>query len=386
MTVTIQSSDEIRFEQTLYKVHSNNKIGSWSAKVILHEDGLATLVVASQKVLGGKITETPTKYQEGKNLGRSNETTPLMQATFEAQSKIKKKLDSGYVVELPKEGDVATNAAGRAMPMLAKVFESVDKINFPVYVQCKLDGNRMLACCEDGKVIVYSRKGNEIQSCPHVVENLQRLYDNGHWDGRTLDGEIYTHGVPLQTINSWVKKHVPDSFKLIYHIYDVVMPGGYGERLNYLENLLVNNQSDAVCLLKTQVCENEQQLEQMHETAVAECFEGTIIRLPDEEYPTGGKRANQLLKKKDYQDAEFEILGLSEGKPTRNGKKVGIYQCKAENGSVFTVTAPGNEDERHMHAIRGRENIGKKLTVKFFCFTLEGKPSQPTAVAIRDEL
>ena len=80
---------DVRFEQTLYKVHSGGKVGSWHIKVTLNPDDTASTLVTSRKVLGGKGVETPTDYTEGKNIGRSNETTPIMQAVFEAQSKVK---------------------------------------------------------------------------------------------------------------------------------------------------------------------------------------------------------------------------------------------------------------------------------------------------------
>lgn len=382
----IKSTDDTRFQQTLYKVHSTGKVGTWEVLVILHEDLTATTLVRTAKTVGGKVTETPTHYTKGKNLGRSNETTPLMQATFEAQAKVKKKLDSGYVEEEPKPGDTATNAAGRTMPMLAKVFESVKSIKFPVYVQVKLDGNRMMAVVEDGRVVLYSRKGNEITSCPHVAEALKDAFDSGRWDGRTLDGEIYLHGLPLQKINSLVKKQQPESAGLIYHVYDVVMPGDFADRLEYLHSMFDGITAGPVQHLKTTLCHNMQELEVAHETAVAEAFEGTIVRQTGVEYSEGGKRCSQLLKKKDYQDAEFEVIGLSEGKPTRNGNKVGIFHCKTTDGKVFTVTAPGDEKQRHEHALYGEKRLGEKLTVKFFCYTLAGVPSQPTAVAFRDEI
>lgn len=386
MTTTIVSNDETRFSETLYKVHSNGKIGSWSANVVLHDDETATLTVTTEKVLGGKKVDTPTHYTEGKNIGKSNETTPLMQATFEAQSKIKKKLDSGYVNEMPKPGETATNASGRVMPMLAKKLSEIKELEFPLYSQCKLDGNRGLAVY-DGRPVLYSRKGQEITSCPHIIAELQKMYDAGHWDGRTLDGEIYKHGVPLQTINSWVKKEQPESLGLTYFVYDSCdTPGGYEERKAYLDKMFSNWSGECVTPLGSVLCTNMADVDNLHAQYVEKSYEGSILRTKGVDYPTGGPRCSQLIKKKDYQDEEFEIVGLSEGKATRNGFKVGIYHCKTAEGKVFTVTAPGNEKEKHEHAERGKANIGRLLTCKYFCYTVDGKPSQPTAVALRNEI
>ena len=41
-------------------------------------------------------------------------------------------------------------------------------------------------------------------------------------------------------------------------------------------------------------------------------FEGVVIRNPSKLYGFG-KRTNDMIKIKEYQDAEFEITGISEG-------------------------------------------------------------------------
>ena len=47
------------------------------------------------------------------------QTSPLQQAILEAESKVKLKLDKGYVDEIPKAGSVATNTLGFIQPMTA---------------------------------------------------------------------------------------------------------------------------------------------------------------------------------------------------------------------------------------------------------------------------
>ena len=47
---------------------------------------------------GGKMQRNYSEVLEGKNIGRSNQTTPAQQAMIEARSKINKKIMEGYEV------------------------------------------------------------------------------------------------------------------------------------------------------------------------------------------------------------------------------------------------------------------------------------------------
>lgn len=135
---------QTHFHQTLYKAHTSGAVGSWSVTVT-GDDDFATMLVASKKKLDGKAVETPTQYTEGKNAGRANATTPLEQAISEAKSKVKLKLDKGYVEDIPEAGSVATNTLGFIHPMTAHPAEKVKDVTFPLGVQPKLDGHRCLA-------------------------------------------------------------------------------------------------------------------------------------------------------------------------------------------------------------------------------------------------
>ncbi|KXJ58418.1 MAG: hypothetical protein AXW14_16670 [Alteromonas sp. Nap_26] len=372
------------YEQLLYKAHSNGKIGTW--RVLVEDEGhCAIMTVAAAKVIGGKEVITETEYAAGKNIGRANETSYLEQAVSEARSKVAKKIDNGYTETKPEEGTVATNGLGLIKPMLAQPIEKVKQWDYPVMVQPKLDGHRMLATVVDGKAILYSRQG-KLLDVEHIREKLQTLFDRGFWDGKTLDGEVYAHGETLQTISSLVKKPKPESTKLVYHIYDMVSDMTYPDR--HLEVTTLVETLDELCVVVVDSVEvdNKEELDSLHAEAIGHGYEGTIVRQSD--FPYGvGKRCKSLMKKKDFQDAEFEIVGLTKGKPNRRqGTEVGIYRCKTDKGVEFSVTAPGDADEKHEHALSGEEHIGKYLTVQFFNLTADGCPFHPVALRIREDV
>ena len=337
------------------------------------------------KVIGGKAVETPTKYTVGKNIGRANETTPLEQAELEANSKVAKKLDGGYLADMPEEGDTAKNGLGFIKPMLAQPIDKVKQWDYPVYVQPKFDGHRMLATIQDHKVVLYSRQG-KVLDVEHIRATLQTAYDADIWTGRVLDGEVYAHGETLQTISSWVKKPKPESLRLVYNLYDVDWAYPYGDRVKLLNQLLDNIETTHLDGTETRLVYSEEELNDLHAKYIGLGYEGTIVRQGNAGYEQG-KRSKSLMKKKDFQDAEFKIIDSLRGKRNeRNNTEVGIYKCVTDAGVEFSVTAPGNAQEKHTHAINGGQNIGLYLTVKYFNLTPDGCPFHPVALRIREDV
>lgn len=367
-----------RFTQELYINHSSGQTGSWKIEVLENTDGTARIITTACKVLGGKPVVTTEIVREGKNIGRANETTPLEQALSEAKSKAQKKMDKGYTHNIPEEGQKAVNSLGLTKPMLAQEFKAVTE--WPVYVQPKLDGNRCKAKLQDGRVIMWSRGGKEI-NLPHIAKALEDIL----MQGITLDGELYLHGQPLQTITSWIKKLQPESEKIEYHVYDTVSPRCYSERAKALSELLPKH--GPVLPVETYEVHDQEFLQKLHDSFIAAGYEGTMVRTLGVGYEDG-KRSKSLQKMKDFQDAEFEILDVIQGTPrqTATGQlEVPIYVCKC-GPHTFNATAPGDMFEKHSAWLNRDNAIGKMLTVKFFSFTPDGIPFLPVALRIREDL
>jgi hypothetical protein len=108
-------------------------------------------------------------------------------------------------------------------------------------------------------------------------------------------------------------------------------------------------------------------------------YEGQMLRL-DAQYEN--KRSKSLLKHKSFQDGEFEILGVLEGKGNLTGK-VGKLMFEI-NGKPFESAVNGDWEyiERLWNSKEGL--IGKMATVKYFELTEDGLPRFPKVIAIRD--
>jgi DNA ligase-1 len=379
------------YTKQLFKVHSTGKVGDWVITVTDNGDGTATLTRESTKVLGGTAVKTITNITAGKHIGKANETTPRYQAQLEALSKVAKQLDKGYVESMPQDGDKVTNSMGLVQPMLAHPIDKVKDWTFPVIAQPKLDGHRMLACVDQqGRVVMYSRQGKPI-NLPHIASSLLEAYEIGAWQGETLDGELYIHGETLQTVSSLVKKLQPRSEEVLYHIYDTVtINQSYAERvgsvLDDLFGMMDDGRPMALRRVYSERINHQGRLDEMHGENLAAGYEGTMIRWGDTGYENG-KRSKSLLKLKDFQDAEFEIIGFGWGKPyVRPDReyRVPIFKCATKGGESFDVTAHGTMEEKDALANKVESYVGKMLTVKYFNFTPAGVPFLPVSLRFHE--
>lgn len=351
---------------TLYGL---NKDGSYKVWCIYTEDNK---IIISHGKEGGK-QQTKVDTVEGKNIGRSNETTPSEQAEFEAKSRINKQIDKGYRENKEDLGDIPL------LPMLAHDYlKQGHRITYPCFGSPKLDGVRCLAIRKMSGVDLLSR-GGKSYCVPHIQKQLERVMKVGD----ILDGEIYTHGLYLEEIVSAVKKHNDNTPSLTYVIFDVVNEESYEHRLISMQALRRYTLSciEAPHIDVIDFCElqDEGHMKQMHDVYVQDGYEGIMLRNFNGKYESG-KRNADLQKYKQFMDEEFEITGVIED---RNGNAV--FECFDTTANAkFTVTY-GDFDQRKHQVSNPEEYIGKMLTVKYQSrYKDSNLPQFPCGTAIRD--
>jgi DNA ligase-1 len=321
------------------------------------------------------------KTVAGKNLGKSNETTPEEQAQREAAAQHKKKLDKKYST---------TKTAAKEtvfLPMLAQDYLKQKKpLTYPVDVQAKLEGVRCLGFWgEDGELHLMSRGGK-----PFDVQHIKEQMEEALPLGLVADGELYVHGMLQQDINRLWKKHregPEGSIQLQFRVYDCFLKTNpemlWKDRHELLHEMLekpFKGQSH-LFVEETWVAEDEKELFSAMKHFEDEGFEGVIIRKLDGPYQLG-HRSRDLLKLKSFQDAEFEIVGHEEGKG--NDKGTVIWECVTPGGITFTVRPMGSREDRAAYFQFAERHYGRLLTVKFQGYTKAGKPQFGVGVAFRE--
>jgi DNA ligase-1 len=311
---------------------------------------------------------------EGKNIGKTNETLPEGQARFELKSLVNKQRDKNYREEGEELG------TDLVLPMLAhKFLERGKNIVYPVVTQPKLDGVRCLYETERG---FWSRKGKP---------NIEKVTCHLGFGTKTfiVDGELILHPEfgGFQDTASAVKKFDPEaSPHLEYHLYDLVdedMP--FSDRYALLQELVNGGAPPGVKLVPNLLAYSEADIKAHHGAYMEAGFEGTIVRVLDSEYKAGGFRSTGLLKYKDFDDGEFEIIGAEQGK----GKDLGTckFVCNSPPGAekkTFVARMKGNLRIRREYWDNREAYMGKELIVRYQGFTDDGAPRFPVGVVVRD--
>lgn len=365
---------------TLYRLNSGKTaLQVWTISVT------GSTIETEYGKLDGKLQRSSDTITEGKNIGRSNETTPEEQALKEATALWEKKQANGYVQDQSKAkaGKVNTKIIkGGLFPMLAnKYAEDGDHIKYPAYLQPKFDGARCVAVIKNGKCTLWSRKRKQFTSAPHVCKALETLYHNVDI---TLDGELYNHEYRhnFEALMSLIRssKPKPGHEAIQYHIYDVV-----DLQLDFSKRTKLIKTGNFKCLhsVETRIVQDEDEAMEGFADFVKQEYEGAMIRNMASFYKLGPSRSNDLQKIKEFDDSEFEIVDVISGR----GKfaELGVFLCKAPNGKTFE--APLNAE---LDVLRGilqnkAQYIGKQLTVQHQGYTKANKvPRFPRGKAIRD--
>ena len=347
---------------TLYKKSATGAMMQWSVEI-----GVFGLEIEFGQV-GGSMQEVGVSIEENQS-GRDWET----QAILELDARVARQIDKGYSGDIEKAKLGATNALDMPMPMLAKPYK--ENILFPTtcYVQMKYDGNRCLITKQNGIVFAYSRNGKVIKSIDHILQAAE-----GIEEGDILDGELYHHGTPLQTIRSWISRGQADSNKLVYMCYDMIIKASFSRRLEALKSLNLGYpiKIAETFLLGGIELEPEPILSRLNH-AIKQGYEGLIIRYPHLPYEDG-KRSKSLVKVKAWQDAEFKVKKVSV-----NDDGWGILHMES-GGKVFKSTAPGTHSEKRLVANFPDKFIGRNVTIQYANMTKDGVPFHPVAIAWRD--
>lgn len=321
--------------------------------------------------VGGKL-QTSQKKAVAKNVGRSNATSPEEQAKLEAESLWRFKVERKYS-ETKEDAQEELR-----LPMLAHKYEEKKKgVEYPAWIQPKLDGVRCLAEWDGNKIVLNSRSGK-----PYTMPTVQEQLATWLPKDVTLDGELYLHGMTCQNITSYVKKWKSGSEKIVYHVYDVPVISGdesltWGERL---AGYTVQESANVTFVPGFNVKSHDDMMVRYGQF-MQEGYEGAILRLYKGRY-LWGYRSSELLKVKEFKDAEFVVTGAREGR----GKMEGcvIWTCDSPGGT-FECTMKVTMDERRQMYTDRKKYIGKKLTVRFFDLTDDKIPRFPVGIVFRDE-
>ena len=171
-----------------------------------------------------------------------------------------------------------------------------------------------------------------------------------------------------------------------YWIYDAPQIGVLKEDVEFstrfldCANTLLPN-ADCIVRVPTSWVYDEEELNEAYESYITEGYEGQIVRTDS---PYENKRSKGLLKRKEFQDAEYRVVGIDEGNGTRTGTAKHLVLWCDDQEKEFNSNIKGSFDFLKEVLDNKEDYIGKQATIRFFQLTPDGIPRFPFAVGFRD--
>jgi ATP-dependent DNA ligase len=395
---------EVYKYDTLYGKDIKGKIKTWQIKVERYEK--YSVIVTHYGYT--RLIETRRQVNSGKNLNSSNMTSAYEQALSEAKSKWTKKKDieqfSSTIVsnidsnmESNMESNIDSNMESTKestiiLPMLAHDYKKQKKkVIFPCFIQPKLDGFRCIYNTTTGQIT--TRQGKEyniVKESGKLYKELQKLPK-----GLILDGELYSDKLKFEVLGVLRKtkklseEEVVNLEKIDYHIYDIINnQDTFEERNKQIQELnLLSLGYEKLRYVPTYEVKNEEEIKKYHTIFLEENYEGTMVRNKKSLYKPK-QRSSDLLKYKDFEDAEFEIVDYTIEKDTSGADSnlvVWVVGVPSKNELVKCKVRPkGTKEERKELYKKCVENFdqfkGRYLWTKFFEYTNDGSLRFPTTL------
>ena len=361
----------MQINNTLYKQTKTGAIQQWTVSV------LSNVITVEQGQTNGKLQTYSTECS-GKNIGRSNESTPEDQAVLEANAKWAKQVKSGYTED--KSGVITVE-----LPQKVKnYFGNESNVIFPCEASYKLNGVNAEYVRDDSGLWLKSRGGDKYPMIEHHVKHVTNLMDL--LGVNNLSGEIYKHGEWLQDITGAVKKPNELTKSLEFHVFDIPKHEGNYDTRNSLLDSVFGCLSDAciVDIVESFYVTSHEDLRDLHTIAIEKGFEGIVINNLRGLHKYN-ERSSDIFKMKLAVDSEFKIIGY---KLDKNHQVV--FEClvgdkyNTDLTATFWVKPKGTKEQREVIRKDVENWVGKWLKVEFESYSKAGVPTKPVGICLRD--
>jgi DNA ligase-1 len=170
-----------------------------------------------------------------------------------------------------------------------------------------------------------------------------------------------------------------------YHVYDYIPDGANMDRsfsarsVDVSYNIKTLDSPYIRCVETTPVF-TQNEMDELNDKYMSQGYEGQMLRNPNSPYQN--KRTKDLLKRKTFHDAEYEIVGYKEGKGSREGCI--ILRLAMADGKEFDSVPMGGIEYQQRLWLRRSDILGMRATVKYQNLSSDGIPRFNNTIKIRN--
>ena len=253
-----------------------------------------------------------------------------------------------------------------------------EAIDYPVRVEPKLDGLRIIAIKEKGDVKLFTRNGSLLETLPRITKALEDLpFDDIVFDGEGMADNAGTEAWNESASVIMAHKTMKDDKDIVFNVFDSMRldewkaqrcSRPYVDRVNGIE-VMFEGLPEGSPLRQVPGIEaaNEDELRDFYVACIDDDYEGVMVKHLAAPYTF--KRSSAILKLKPVATYEGVIVDHYEGR--RGTKREGFFggfDVLLPNGVITRVGGGFNDAFRAVVQLNGPDSYKGKI------IEVEGQP------------
>lgn len=243
--------------------------------------------------------------------------------------------------------------------------KTLKKINFPAFIQLKMDGTYREIHVADGQVSGKTRSGEEYFN-PVLFKEMEN-FPNGFYTGElTIEGESRFTG------NGLINSLNPPYEKITFTVWDYLTDEDYLEksktpyysRFESLSDIIEKHESNRVKLVPNHEVNSLDEALKYVSDWMEQGLEGGVLKDKNNVFKNGTSGTQLKIKLK--VDAEMRITGFTDGTiGTKREGKIGAIQFSNDEGTIKGQCSGFSDEELDLFTKNKDNLIGKIISVEF---------------------
>lgn len=243
--------------------------------------------------------------------------------------------------------------------------KTLKKINFPAFIQLKMDGTYREIHVADGQVSGKTRSGEEYFN-PILFKEMEN-FPNGFYTGElTIEGESRFTG------NGLINSLNPPYEKITFTVWDYLTDEDYLEktkthyysRFESLSDIIEKHKSNRVKLVPNHEVNSIDEALKYVSDWMEQGLEGGVLKDKNNVFKNGTSGTQLKIKLK--VDAEMRITGFTDGTiGTKREGKIGAIQFSNDEGTIKGQCSGFSDEELDLFTKNKDNLIGRIISVEF---------------------